>query len=101
MRKIIVSGFTASGKSSLARALAAALSIPVFFGSELRADFLNLGAGRLRPRSYWARDPEALESEQVRMDPSKSGDEVAFDQWHADFYGASAEGVFDAWFLAW
>jgi cytidylate kinase len=98
--KMMVAGRTASGKTTLARALAAHAGADYVSGSALRAQYLGLGDEVVtRRREYWLEDDEALAADQHRLEPGSA--ERSFDEFLASRYATSLNVVFDVWFLPW
>ncbi len=96
----MVAGRTASGKTSLARALAARAGTDYVSGSALRAHYLGLSnEGVARRREFWLEDAEALAADEQRLEPGSI--ERSFDEFLAAQYATAVNAVFDVWFLPW
>jgi|HubBroStandDraft_1064217.scaffolds.fasta_scaffold06035_5 cytidylate kinase len=86
MPKIIVSGLTAAGKTTHARLIAKALSIPYFSGSGLLSQLAGV-PGPWSPELDQLRSAGSLDTELDRLMVAQLRD--------------SEHGVFDAWTLPW
>lgn len=96
---VIVSGLTASGKSTVARDLACFIDYELVSGADARRSFLGLGDYATHPRDYWVASPEALDADSRRLKSETA--ERDFDRYLVERHETTSAAVFDAWFLAW
>lgn len=85
--KIVVSGLTAAGKTTLCRRLSSEFALPFFSGSEVLRRFLDSSEKYWTPAIDRARDSLTLEKR--------------VDEQMLDVLRSQEKGVFDAWGLPW
>lgn len=85
--KIVVSGLTAAGKTTLCRRLSSAFALPFFSGSEVLRRLLGSSERYWSPAIDRARDSFAFEKR--------------VDEQMLDVLRSQEKGVFDAWGLPW
>lgn len=99
--KVVVSGLTASGKTTVARALSEWFALPIVSGSELRRSFLGIPEREVKAdaRHFWLTSERALRADALRLREGSA--ERQFDEMLHERHDAGGDAVFDAWFLAW